>query len=312
MTKPVQKNINGILLLDKPLNYSSNQALQCVKRLFSAKKAGHTGSLDPLATGMLPICFGEATKFSQFLLESNKCYQVTAQLGVKTTTGDAEGEVIATKPVPPLTREHIESILQQFTGLIDQIPPMFSALKHQGKPLYELARKGIEVERAARQVMIFELQLEGFTHDTLSLHVKCSKGTYVRTLVEDIAEKLGCGAHVIALRRSLVMPYEQSNMYTLAELEQIREQSGVDALTRYLLPAETSVEAYPSVKLSASAVFYVRMGQSVMVPQLPEQGLVRLFSEDNHFMGIGEVLGDGRVAPRRMISQPKKFAKTGT
>ena len=303
MTKPILKNINGIFLLDKPLHLSSNQALQYAKRLFSAKKAGHTGSLDPLATGMLPLCFGEATKFSQFLLESNKCYEVTATLGIKTTTGDAEGEVIATRSTQQVTNNLIECVLPQFTGLIEQIPPMFSALKHQGKPLYELARQGISVERQSRPVHIFELRVDSFAENRLTLFVKCSKGTYVRTLVEDIGEKLGCGAHVSALRRSVVLPYENENMYTFPELEQICETKGVDALQSLLLPAETSVLAYPSVKLSASALFYIRMGQSIMVSSLPSEGLVRLFSEDNRFIGVGDVLGDGRVAPKRLISK---------
>jgi tRNA pseudouridine55 synthase len=186
MSKPILKKIDGILLLDKPLFITSNGALQRVKRLFGAKKAGHTGSLDPLATGMLPICFGEATKFSQFLLESDKCYQVEAKLGIKTRTGDAEGEVIATKPVVDLTHEKIEMVLRQFEGSIQQIPPMYSALKVEGRPLYELARKGIEISREARSVHIYRLQLIDFQSDILKLEVQCSKGTYVRTLIEDI------------------------------------------------------------------------------------------------------------------------------
>lgn len=309
MIKPVLKNIDGIFLLDKPIDITSNHALQRVKRLFGAKKAGHTGSLDPLATGMLPICFGEATKFSQFLLESDKCYQVTAQLGVKTTTGDAEGDVIATKPVENVTYERLEQVLRQFVGRIQQIPPMFSAIKYQGKPLYELARQGIEIERQPRAINIFRLHLEDFNQDSLRLDIHCSKGTYVRTLIEDIGEQLGCGAHVSVLHRSVVLPYNQSKMYTLAALEEMHKQLGVDALTQYLLPVETSVESFPSIKLSTSAMFYIRMGQPVMVPHLPVQGLVRLFSDDSRFIGVGEVMEDGRVAPRRLVSQPGKMAK---
>lgn len=309
MTKPLQKNIDGILLLDKPLNMTSNQALQCVKRLFSAKKAGHTGSLDPLATGMLPICFGEATKFSQFLLESDKCYQVTVKLGEKTTTGDAEGEIIAKKPVENMTLERLQPVLQEFIGPVEQIPPMYSAIKYQGKPLYELARKGIEIERTARTVHIYQLELEEFQEDSLRLFIRCSKGTYVRTLAEDIGEKLGCGAHVSALRRSEVLPYQETNMYPLAMLQETQKQSGTDTLYQYLLPVETSVQTFPAVKLSASAVFYMRMGQPVMVPHLPAQGMVRIFADDTRFMGVGEVLPDGRVAPRRLVAQPKKMSK---
>ncbi len=309
MSKPILKKIDGILLLDKPLCTTSNGALQRVKRLFGAKKAGHTGSLDPLATGMLPICFGEATKFSQFLLESDKCYQVEARLGVKTRTGDAEGEVIATKPVENLSRERIETVLNQFIGLIQQIPPMYSALKIQGKPLYELARKGIEVPREARSVHIYRLQLIDFQTDTLKLEVQCSKGTYVRTLVEDIGELLGCGAHVSALRRSVVLPYNEIKMYTLDALEEAHKQFGMDALTQYLLPIETAVQTLPAIKLSNTAAFYMKTGQPVMIPHFPAQGLVRIFSQQDEFMGVGEILEDGRVAPRRLVALPQKMAK---
>ncbi len=303
------KKIDGILLLDKPMFITSNGALQRVKRLFGAKKAGHTGSLDPLATGMLPICFGEATKFSQFLLESDKCYQVEAKLGVKTRTGDAEGEIIATKPIGDVTREYIETVLRQFEGLIQQIPPMYSALKIQGRPLYELARQGIEIPREARSVHIYRLQLIDFQTDTLQLEVQCSKGTYVRTLVEDIGELLGCGAHVSALRRSVVLPYNEIKMYTLAALEEAHKQFGMDALIQYLLPLETSVQTLPAIKLSNTAAFYMKTGQPVMIPHFPAQGLVRIFSHHDEFMGVGEILEDGRVAPRRLISLPQKMAK---
>jgi len=309
MTKPILKRIDGILLLDKPMHITSNGALQRVKRLFGAKKAGHTGSLDPLATGMLPICFGEATKFSQFLLESDKCYQVTVKLGVKTRTGDAEGEVIAVKPIVDVTRERVEMVLRRFEGLIQQIPPMYSALKIQGKPLYELARQGIEIPRAARSVHIYRLQLTDFHSDTLQLEVQCSKGTYVRTLVEDIGELLGCGAHVSALRRSIVLPYNEIKMYTLAALEDVHKQFGMDALTQYLLPLETSVQTLPAIKLSNTAAFYMKMGQPVMVPHFPTQGLVRIFSHQDEFMGVGEILEDGRVAPRRLVALPQRMAQ---
>lgn len=303
MTKTVLKNIDGIFLLNKPLDMTSNFALQRVKRLFGAKKAGHTGSLDPLATGMLPICFGEATKFSQFLLESDKCYQVTAKLGEKTTTGDAEGEVISTRPVPSVSRDQLEKILSSFLGLQQQIPPMYSAIKFQGKPLYELARQGIEIERQSRTIHLYQLDLIDFTHDSLSLMIHCSKGTYVRTLVEDIGEVLGCGAHVSMLHRSVVLPYKQASMVTMSVLEETQKQQGMDALKQFLLPVETSVESFPAIKLSTSALFYIKTGQPVMVPHLPTQGLVRLFSNDGRFLGVGEVLEDGRVAPRRLVSQ---------
>jgi tRNA pseudouridine55 synthase len=298
----MQKNLNGIFLLDKPLNLSSNHALQRVKRLFKAKKAGHTGSLDPLATGMLPICFGEATKFSQFLLESDKSYDVTATLGIKTTTGDAEGEVISRKEVKDISEETIQNVLQKFIGVIQQIPPMYSAIKFQGKPLYELARKGIEVERKPREVNIYKLTLQECVAHELKMNIHCSKGTYVRTLIEDIGEMLGYGAHVSSLRRTYVNPYENDRMYTLADLEKICEEHGADALETLILPIETSLNAYVSVKLSTSAVFYMRMGQPVMVSQLPKEGFVRMYSQDARFLGVGEVLEDGRVAPRRLVS----------
>ncbi len=293
----MQKNLNGIFLLDKPLNVSSNHALQRVKRLFHAKKAGHTGSLDPLATGMLPICFGEATKFSQFLLESDKSYLVTATLGIKTATGDSEGEVIAERPVENISREKIESVLQQFRGVIQQIPPMYSAIKYQGKPLYSLARKGIEVERKPREVNIYELSLQDVGEKSFSLEIHCSKGTYVRTLIEDIGEELQCGAHVSQLRRPFVNPYQQHKMYTFEEIESFTES----ALENTLLPVETSLNAFQAIKLSTSAAFYMRMGQPVMVSQLHYKGLVRMYSDNDRFLGVGEVLDDGRVAPRRLV-----------
>lgn len=308
MHKKPHLNINGILLLDKPLNMTSNGALQYVKRLFNAKKAGHTGSLDPLATGMLPICFGEATKLSQFLLESDKYYRTTIKLGVRTTTGDAEGDVIETCAVGDLTIERIDAVLSQFLGEIQQIPPMYSAIKHKGQPLYKLARRGIEITREPRIVHIYALTREEFSADTLTLNTHCSKGTYIRTLAEDIGRALGCGAHVSVLHRSAVAPYHHSKMHMLTALEEIKQQ-GMDALLNCLLPVDSSVQAFPAVKLSSAAVFYIRTGQPVMVPHLPIQGFVRIFSDNNEFMGIGEILDDGRVAPRRLCSGSIKMAK---
>jgi tRNA pseudouridine55 synthase len=298
----MRKNINGILLLDKPVGYTSNQALQRIKHLFQAKKAGHTGSLDPIATGMLPICFGEATKFSQFLLESDKIYRVTAKLGVKTTTGDIEGTIISTRSAAHVTSAQIEPIVASMHGEQQQIPPMFSAIKHQGQPLYELARKGIEIERKARTIKIYALRLESFQHDEMTLYVHCSKGTYVRTLVEDIGEELNCGAHVIALRRLTVSPYPQEGMLTLDALEAIRETEGVDALQKHLLPVQSAVSIYPEVTLSSSSAFYLRTGQAVRTPLPHGAELVRLVSETGQFIGIGEALPDGRVKPHRMFA----------
>jgi tRNA pseudouridine55 synthase len=300
--KSTLRKIDGILLLDKPLHITSNGALQRVKRLFGAKKAGHTGSLDPLATGMLPLCFGEATKFSQFLLESDKYYRVSAKLGVKTTTGDAEGDITETKPVPHFNQQQLENVFSQFTGSVQQIPPMHSAVKHKGKPLYELARKGLNVERKPRLVKIYLLKLGKYTADTLNLDIHCSKGTYVRTLIEDIGDTLGCGAHVSGLRRLSVTPYQNVPMITLEELEEAHKRFGVEGLNQYLLSAETSVQSLPVIRLSTVAAFYIRSGQAVMVPHLPKNGLVQLISENNQFIGVGEVTDDGRVAPRRLVN----------
>jgi tRNA pseudouridine55 synthase len=298
----MRRQVSGILLLDKPTAISSNGALQRVKRLFSAKKAGHTGSLDPLATGMLPLCFGEATKFSQFLLDSDKTYQVTAKLGVQTTTGDSEGEVVLTSTTAGLTTTAIEQVMTRYVGAIDQVPPMFSALKFQGKPLYELARKGIEIERKSRRITIFSLQFESYVNDELTFTVHCSKGTYVRTLVEDIGRDLGCGGHVIALRRLRVSPYHAAHMHTLPELEAIAEAAGHEGLLTCLLPVETAVQSFPAVKLSTAATFYLRMGQPVRSTLDMVSPLVRLLSEDARFLGIGEVLADGRVKPHRLVA----------
>ncbi|HSW92780.1 MAG TPA: tRNA pseudouridine(55) synthase TruB [Gammaproteobacteria bacterium] len=300
--KPVLKKINGILLLDKPLHFSSNGALQRIKRLFGAKKAGHTGSLDPLATGMLPLCFGAATRLSQFLLDSDKQYLTEVRLGIKTTTGDAEGDVIETRPVVDVDAEKIKNVLTHFVGRIEQIPPMFSALKYKGKPLYALARQGLSVERQARAVFIHACRLISCTEASFVFDVHCSKGTYIRTLVEDIGERLGCGAYVTGLRRVAVSPYQQNKMYELSELEGIASEAGPDGLMRCLLPIDSSVSHLPRIQLSASGSFYVRTGQAVSVPELPFDGLVRLFSEHDQFMGIGEVLEGGRVSPKRLVS----------
>lgn len=299
----MRRNINGILLLDKPDGMTSNGALQRVKRLFGAKKAGHTGSLDPIATGMLPLCFGEATKFSQFLLESNKSYYVTAKLGEQTNTGDSEGTIIATKPVVGVTQQRIQQVLEKFIGEIDQVPPMFSAIKVQGKPLYELARKGIEIERKSRRVTIFSLDLIRCESDQLSLQVHCSKGTYIRTLVEDIGRELDCGAHVIELRRTNVTPYDNALMYTLPALEAIAVSAGIGGLDACLLPVETAVQIFPAVQLSTSAAFYLRMGQPIRTNLPAETSLVRLVAEDGRFLGMGEVTLDGMVKPHRLVAQ---------
>lgn len=298
----MRMQVNGILLLNKPEEMTSNTALQKVKRLFNAKKAGHTGSLDPIATGMLPICFGEATKFSQFLLDSNKTYRVVAKLGMKTTTGDSEGEVMVVKPVINLTEERIKTVMREFLGEIEQVPPMYSAVKYQGQPLYKLARRGISVERKSRKVTIFSLDFEKCEGDELTLHVHCSKGTYIRTLVEEIGERLDCGAHVIKLCRLSVSPYQNATMYSLSDLEELLAMQGQAGLHSCLLPIETAVRVFPAISLSSAATFYLRMGQSIRANVKIDSLLVRLMSDDARFLGIGEVTPDGRIKPHRLIS----------
>ncbi len=294
------RNVSGVLLLDKPQGCSSNHILQKVKRLFGAAKAGHTGSLDPLATGMLPVCFGEATKISAFLLDADKTYHLKCQLGVSTTTGDAEGEVVETQDVSAITEQDIKSVLPEFIGEIEQVPPMYSALKHNGERLYKLARQGIEVERKARRITIYDIEFISFAGDVLELEVSCSKGTYVRTLVEDIAKKLGCGAHITELRRLAVGPYN-GEMLTIEQLTLLAEQ-GNDVLDECLQPIDSGVANWPDVRLGSDAAFYVQQGQAVMVPHAPTQGWVRIYDQ-SHFLGLGEIQDDGMVAPRRMIKQ---------
>ena len=295
------RNINGILLLDKPVGMSSNAALQVVKRLFQAAKAGHTGSLDPLASGLLPICFGEATKASGFLLDADKHYRVRCKLGEKTTTGDAEGEVIESLPVPALDAAALNATLARFRGTIEQIPPMYSAVKHQGQRLYKLARQGVEVEREPRQIVIHELTLLGWEPPFFDIDVRCTKGTYVRTLAEDIGAALGCGAHVTELRRLGVGPYDESGMIALDRLSDLARDQGVAALDEHLRPIESALEQWPDVRLSPDAAFYLRQGQAVVVPHAPTSGWVRLYAGDRQFLGMGEILDDGRVAPKRLM-----------
>lgn len=292
--------ISGILLLDKPLGLSSNHALQRVKRLYDARKAGHTGSLDPLADGMLPICLGDATKLSAFLLDADKHYRFRVKLGETTATGDAEGGVTRTRPVEGITAAHIEQVLPRFLGEIEQLPPMYSALKHKGKRLYELAREGVEVEREPRKVSIHELALGEVDLPEFELRVHCSKGTYVRTLAEDIGEALGCGAHVTALRRTGVGPYTGYDMYTMDALEQAAEQ-GQAALDRLLLPIDTALSDWPDVSVNADTAFYLKQGQAVLVPKAPTEGWVRIYQGDD-FLAIGQVQDDGRIAPKRLMT----------
>lgn len=294
--------VHGILLLDKPIGISSNAALQKVKRLFNAQKAGHTGSLDPLATGVLPICLGEATKITSYLLDSDKKYQGTVKLGVRTNTADAEGDVLETRPVPVLSESTIEMALDSFRGEISQTPPMHSALKLNGKPLYELARQGIEVERKPRNISIFELKKLAFEQDELEIAVHCSKGTYIRTLAEDLGETLECGAHLQHLRRTAAGPFDINQTITLEKLIEVASQ-GADALDELLLPMHSALLNWPEINLSANSAYYVRQGQPVLVPKAPSNGWVLLMGEaPDEFIGIGQVLDDGRVAPKRLVN----------
>ena len=294
--------ISGILLLDKPVGLTSNAALQQVKRLFRAAKAGHTGNLDPLASGLLPICFGEATKFSAFLLDSDKRYRGTCKLGVTTSSADAEGEVLERKPVGDYSRAEVEAVLGKFLGEIEQVPPMHSAIKVNGQPLYKLAHQGKEIAREPRRITIHSLDLISLEGDELELDVHCSKGTYIRTLAEDIGRELGCGAHLSALRRTAAGPFSIERAVSLAELEHLAED-GLAALDRCLLPVEAALGDWPEIVLTDNTAYYLQQGQAVQIARAPTSGLVRLFVGDEHrFIGVGRILGDGRVAPQRLVS----------
>lgn len=292
--------VSGILLLDKPLGWSSNTALQRVKRIFEAEKAGHTGSLDPLATGMLPVCLGEATKVSAFLLDSDKEYRVRLAVGVRTATGDAEGPPVATGPAR-ISREVLESALQAWRGPILQVPPMYSALKHQGRRLYELARAGKEVPRPPRRVEIKALEIEEFAGTAPVLRVRCSKGTYIRTLVEDIARSAGTEAHVAELRRLAVAPFPTERMVDLAALERAAG-AGQTALDGLLRPVDEALLALPSVILAPLEAIRLRQGQGIECTANRDPGLVRLYGPDGAFVGIGERLPGARLVPRRLMA----------
>ncbi len=297
--KRVKRAIDGVLLLDKPLGYSSNQALQQVKRLYQAAKAGHTGSLDPLATGLLPVCLGEATKFSHFLLDADKSYRALIQLGSTTTTGDAEGEVL-TRAQVNVSPALLQETLSKFVGPIEQVPPMYSALKHQGKALYEYARDGQEVARLARLITIFDIKLNNFDQasNRAEIDVVCSKGTYIRTLAEDIGQALGCGAHLAGLRRLTTAHFSLQNAYTLEQLEAM----SLDERDEALLPVESSVQDLPSVELDDDSAYYLLQGQSVWKSGVKINGLFRIYQESGRFLGLGELDADGKVAPKRLLA----------
>jgi tRNA pseudouridine55 synthase len=289
-------NVNGILLLDKRLGVSSNRALQEVRRLFNANKAGHTGSLDPLATGLLPLCFGEATKVCGFMLDDDKRYQVEIQLGVLTDSGDAEGQILETKPVPEISTQMLAQCLTRFTGEIAQVPPMYSALKYQGKKLYELAREGISVERKARQITIFEINLLNFASPFLTLEVFCSKGTYIRSLAEDIGYYFNCGGTVTKLRRLQAGQFQLSNAYTLEQLTTMNQESLFNAL----IPLDKPLEFIPAVHLSAEQAKLIQFGQTIHF-STEQTGMIRLYQE-NLFLGLGESLKNAKIAPRKLFN----------
>ncbi|HLV76777.1 MAG TPA: tRNA pseudouridine(55) synthase TruB [Marinobacter sp.] len=298
--------VSGILVIDKPQGITSNGILQQVKRLYGAAKAGHTGALDPLATGVLPLCFGEATKFSQMMLDSDKAYITTARLGIRTETGDSEGAVVEERPVPALTGEQVEAVLERFRGDIRQVPSMYSALKHQGRPLYEYAREGIEIERPARPVTIYELKLLAVREYELDLAVTCTKGTYIRSLVEDIGEALGCGAHVSALRRTLASGYTLADVQDVKGLEAMRERG--ESLDGLLLPPESALTMFPEHRLSGPALVSILNGQPVRIPGQSLEGFVRIYG-DRSFVGLAEAVpeaGDTKLVPRRLVTDNRR------
>lgn len=295
-----RRAVDGLLLLDKPTGMTSNAALQKVKRLFNARKAGHTGSLDPLASGLLPVCLGQATKLSAFLLDAEKTYVVTARFGTRTDTADADGTVVEQSEVTEVEERQLRKALAGFIGEIEQIPPMYSALKHGGRRLYAMARAGEEVERAPRRIVIHELEVDQFDPVCPVLRVRCSKGTYVRTLVEDLARACGTVGHVAALRRIRVGPFTEDQMVSLEAIAAARE-GGQQSLDELLRPMDEAIAHWPAVELGAHEAFYLRQGHAVTGGSGGLTGRVRLYGEGHGFLGVGEALGDGRVAPRRLL-----------
>jgi len=301
------RDIHGVLLLDKPQGMSSNDVLQKVKRLYNANKAGHTGALDPLATGMLPICLGEATKFSQYLLDADKRYRVIARLGQRTDTSDADGNIVEERPIQ-FTPQQLEQALEHFRGDTQQVPTMFSALKYQGRPLYEYARQGITVPREARPITVYELLFIRWEGEEVELEIHCSKGTYIRTIIDDLGERLGCGAHVSMLRRLQVDRYPAEKMVTLAQLQQwvadadAAGTSAAEQLDPLLLPMDTPAAAYPMVSLPQASSHWFKLGQAVQASGTPSDGLVRVFEmETDKFLGMAQIDDQGRVAPKRLV-----------
>tara|TARA_B100001146_G_scaffold77500_1_gene68659 strand:+ start:1305 stop:2177 length:873 start_codon:yes stop_codon:yes gene_type:complete len=288
------------VVLDKANGLSSNAALQEVKRLYEANKAGHAGSLDPLATGVLPVCLGEATKVSQFLLDSDKRYRARIKLGIRTDTGDSEGSIIERNEGIRVSREAIERALTKFKGEVEQVPPMHSAIKMNGVPLYKLARKGIAVEREPRLVTLYQICLVEFVNSELELEISCSKGTYIRTIADDLGQELGCGAHVIELRRTQAGVFTEKDSISSEELALEKENRGLDKIDQFLIPMDRAIQDLPEVNLPSITASHVKNGQAVLVRHLPKNGLVRMY-EDEQFIGIGSIDDDGKVAPKRLI-----------
>ncbi len=292
------QNINGLLLLDKPSGISSNQALQKVKKIFNAKKAGHTGSLDPIATGMLPICFGETTKVAHFLLNNDKGYLVTAKFGVSTTTGDREGEILETKSTSKLSQEAIISALKSFVGPYDQTAPLYSALKYEGRPLYYYARKGIEVPRKTRTIEIYSIKFESFESDILKFHVMCSKGTYIRSLVEDVAKKIDSLAHIQELRRTHFAWFKEADMFSLEIIENDHNKT----LDDKLLPSDEVLKEYDSVYLDKDSANDIKYGRRVSFDSIPSTKIVRIYDEKDELLAIGEVVDEENyLQPKRVF-----------
>lgn len=290
------RDVHGIILLDKRIGVSSNQALQEVRRLLNANKAGHTGALDPLATGVLPLCFGEATKVSALMLDDDKRYTVTLRLGVMTDTGDSEGQVVAQMPVPSFTETELLACLEKFSGEIEQVPPMYSALKYQGKKLYQLAREGKTVDRQARRITIYQLNLLGFDHESITLDVACSKGTYIRSLAEDIGHALGSCATVTALRRTAAGMFRIEQTLTWPQLQAMTGEE----LMRTLIPVDTPLSDIPAIALSAEQALRIQQGQQINVDH-GFGGAVRLYCKQT-FLGLGEILLNGKLAPKKIFN----------
>ena len=313
LIKPVKRTINGVLLLDKPYGISSNKAVQIVKRVFSAAKCGHTGTLDPMATGLLPLCLGEATKFSSILLGANKAYEATLRLGFLSTTGDAEGEItqLATNAGNP-TLSQCEHVLQRFIGKIMQVPPMYSALKHQGKPLYVYARNGKNIERPAREIVIHTIQIKSLISNELKLSIHCGTGTYIRTLAEDIGSALGCGgAYLTQLRRTEIDRFELSQAQTLSALEGMN----ADAQDACLLPIDCLLQEFPAVILDEQAALHIVQGKIIVSPSdinhIPEGNTVRLYDHQQQFLGLGEITSEQKIAAKRMLANSQLHKAVG-